>query len=290
MAELSGWDIAVLLAKTVAYASTLGAAGSIFFLGYSGALLQGLQCVRIRRSIWILMLISAFASLGTIPLLTGSMSGELSGMYDRESVGMIMRVGDGRATGIRIAGLALALFAISQNRRLQVIGILGAAIAATSFAWVGHIHALLPNALPTALLCLHLLCAAFWLGALAPLLIVARDGHPSQTARIAARFGKCAMGVVVLLIIAGSALLWILIHDAAVFWSSGYGRMFALKLFGVAFLLSAAALNKLYLAPRLLLGDTQAARLLRGSIKIEMVLGGLILLITATFTTVAGPP
>jgi putative copper export protein len=46
----------------------------------------------------------------------------------------------------------------------------------------------------------------------------------------------------------------------------------------------------LYLTPKLLSGDAKAVIYFRRSVKTEMVMGALILLITAAFTTVAGPP
>ena len=124
----------------------------------------------------------------------------------------------------------------------------------------------------------------------APLLIAARGGNHSQIASIASRFGKLAVGVVVLLVAAGIGVLWILIGDAAKFWSSDYGRMVAIKLFGVAALLSIAAMNKLYLTPKLLEGDSNALIQFRRSVQTEMIIGALILLITAMFTTITGPP
>jgi copper resistance protein D len=290
MAELSGWDIAVVFAKAIAYAATLGSAGSIFFLAYSRPLLRDIDSLRIERGTLLLLIAAAIASVITIPLLAGSMSGDLSGMFDRSLAGMILHAGQGRATEIRIAGLALAVFAVSGRRRFQVPAMLGAIAAATSFSWVGHVHALLPNIVPSLFLGLHLLCAAFWLGALMPLLMLGEGSSAAQIAAVAARFGRLALAVVALLIIAGFGLLWTLIADASIFWSSGYGRLVALKLVTVAVLLCAAALNKLYLTPKLLNGDAGAARLFRRSLKAEMILGGLILLITAAFTTVTGPP
>src|SRR6202030_2516642 len=171
---------------------------------------------------------------------------------------------------------------VSSNPRFPVLTLTGAAIASMSFAGVGHVHGLLPNAAPSLLLCLHLLCAAFWLGALAPLLITAHDRNDSQIAAVAARFGKWALGVVALLLSAGASLLWILIRDAAQFWSSDYGRMMAIKLFFVAALLGIAGVNKLYLTPRLLQGHPKAFSRFRRTVQTEMVLGALILLITAT--------
>jgi len=286
--ELSGWDAANICAKAIAYAATLCAAGGVFFLAYCRGLLQEPQRIRIRRLICVLIIMSAVASVARIPLLAGSMSGDFAGMFDGAFARMILGAGEGRATGARLAGLALAALAAARSPRLQAPGVLGAIIASMSFAWVGHIHAL-PGTLPAVLVCLHLLCAAFWLGALAPLLLVAGN-HGPQTALIAARFGKSAQVVVGVLIVAGAGVLWILILHATDFWSSDYARLVAIKLFAVAFLLGLAALNRLYLTPRLSMGDGGAVRLLRRSIKAEMLMGGLILLITAAFTTITGPP
>jgi putative copper resistance protein D len=138
-------------------------------------------------------------------------------------------------------------------------------------------------------LCLHLLCAAFWLGALAPLLITARDLEPAQVSAVAARFGQWAVGVVVLLLIAGLTLLWTLM-SAAPFWSSDYGRLMAVKVLMVAALLGIAGVNKLYLTPLLLQGESKALLQFRHTVQMELIIGALILLVTATFTTLTGPP
>jgi len=62
------------------------------------------------------------------------------------------------------------------------------------------------------------------------------------------------------------------------------------KLILVACLLGLAAFNKLRLTPRLRRGDARAARSLRTSIRLELLLGISILAVTATFTALTGPP
>jgi putative copper resistance protein D len=288
--EVGGWDIAAALAKAVTYAATFGAAGAVLFLLYGRTLLRDPQRALIRRLIGMLIGAAAAASLLRILLLAGSMSGEFAGMFDRTFTGMILGAGEGRATGLRMAGLALMLFAFSSNPVLSRSAGLGAVAASTSFAWVGHIHGLVPNTAATLLLCLHLLCAAFWLGALPPLLIITAGGNLAQIAAAAARFGKLALRVVALLLAAGASLLLMLIGHAAQFWSSDYGRMMAIKLLAVAALLGAAAWNKLHLTPRLLKGDARAAGMFRRSVLAEVSIGALILLTTAALTTLTGPP
>jgi len=104
------------------------------------------------------------------------------------------------------------------------------------------------------------------------------------------RFGELALYVVGALIAAGVVLLWILIGSPLALFDSAYGRLVAIKLLIVAGLLSLTAVNKLLLTPALLRGDVSALRRLRRSITIELALAGLILIVTAVFTTVTGPP
>jgi putative copper resistance protein D len=288
--ELGGWDAAAVCAKAVTYAATFGAAGAIFFLIYAGSLLQQPQLARIRRLIGILLVAAALASCARILLSAAAMSGEAAGMLDTGFARMILGAGEGRALAVRFAGLSLAALALLPRPSLRTPAFIGAALATISFAFVGHMQRLLPNLVPCLLLCIHLLCAAFWLGALAPLWIAARDGSCSQLAALASRFGKIALGAVLLLLCAGASLLWTLIGSAAPFWSSGYGRMMAVKLLFVAALLSVAAVNKLYLTPRLLNGHARAVTHFKRNVQVEVIIGALVLLITATFTTVAGPP
>jgi copper resistance protein D len=285
--ELSGWDAASVLAKALTYAATLCAAGAVFFLFYARALLNDSQRGRVRRLIGILLLASALGSGAKILMLAGSMSGSIAGMFDGGFTGMILRAGEGRAVYIRLMGLALCALAVSADRRLQTPALLGAIIASVSFAQVGHIHGL--HSAASLLLNLHLLCAAFWLGALAPLLMIAQDGNQAQIASSAARFGQLALYGVAVLLVAGASQLWILSRDASDFWTSDYGLMMAAKLLAVAILLGVAAFNKLYLTPRLTAHKEAAARF-RRSIQVEMLLVAVILLITAAFTTLTGPP
>jgi putative copper resistance protein D len=163
-------------------------------------------------------------------------------------------------------------------------------MAATSFAWTGHARSLNPDGLPLLLISIHLLGAAFWLGALAPLSVVAGDSDLPRIAATAARFGAAAMIVVSGLMAAGAILLCMLLGGLSALWDSTYGRYVMIKLGFVACLLSLAAVNKLLLTPRLRAGDSRAVRSLRDSIRLESLLGFLILAITATLTTVAGPP
>lgn len=283
------WDAAAIALKALTYATTLGAAGAVFFLRYDGTLITGANRLGIRRIVIGLSILSVLAGAAQIMMSAASMSGESTGMWDAPLLRMIWEAGAGRANVIRAAGLLLSALVIWSDRPPWV-AIFGAAMAATSFAWTGHARALNPDGLPLLLLGVHLLGVAFWLGALAPLLIVARRADLPGIAAAAARFGAVAVFVVGGLIAAGVSLLWMLLGHVAALWTSAYGRYVMLKLVFVAGLLCLAAFNKLRLTPRLRAGDVRAARSLRTSIRLELLVGILILTVTAALTTLTGAP
>jgi putative copper export protein len=283
------WAAALIGVKTIGYAGTLGAAGAVFFLGYAGNLIANTELLRIRGLVLACSLLSAAAGAAHVVMTAGSMSGEAAGMWDGSLVRMVWQAGEGRALEIRVIGLSLAALAM-RLRGPAAWGLLGAALAATSFAWTGHAQSLSPRVLPVLLLGAHLLGVAFWMGALAPLNFVARAGTASRIAAVAERFSAAAVFVVAGLILVAAPLSWFLLGGFAELWRSSYGRCIALKLAFVAGLLSLAAFNKLRLTPRLRAGDADAVRSLRTSIRLEMLLGIMALAVTATLTTVAGPP
>ena len=282
------WDAAGIVLKTLTYAATLGAAGAVFFVCYCGTLIARADSLRIRRLVLSLAVVSVLAGAAQIMVSAASMSGKAAGLWDGSLLGMVWQAGAGRANLDRALGLLLAMPAVFSERRWLAVP--GAALAATSFAWTGHARSLDPDLIPVLLLGIHLLGAAFWLGALTPLLIVARDGEPSRIAGAAARFGAAAVFVVCALLAAGATLLWMLLGGIAALWESAYGRCVLVKLTLVACLLGLAAFNKLRLTPRLRRGDARAARSLRTSIRLELLLGISILAVTATFTSLMGPP
>jgi putative copper resistance protein D len=283
------WDAAAVLVKAVLYAATLGAAGGIFFLVYSRSFLERGDPLAIARPLRIFVAVAIAASAARVLITAGSMSEDAAGMLDARLLAMVWHGGEGRAAALRAGGLLLAIPALARGGRGRRLAIVGAALAATSVAWVGHTHAAARMAAPL-LLGIHILAVAFWLGALAPLLILTRRREPHELGAIAARFGRIAMAVVPALLAAGAAVLWILLGSFSELWTSGYGCLACVKIAFVACLLALAGWNKLRLVPRIVAGDALAVRSLRRSIRAEMLVAGLILLITAALTTLAGPP
>ncbi len=287
--DLGIWDGAAVLVKAALYAATLGAAGGVFFLAYTRSLLDPGDRAAITRPLCILVGVAIAASAASVLLTAASMAEDATGMLDTRLLAMAWHGGQGRAAVVRTGGLLLAIPALVRGDRGRRLAIAGAAVAATSFAWVGHTRAAASVAAPL-LLGAHLLAVAFWLGALGPLAIEARRREPRELGAVAVRFGRIAVAVVGALLVVGAALLWILLGSFSAFWTSAYGRLACLKIVFVACLLALAAWNKLRLVPPIVAGDPIAVRSLRRSIRAEMLVAGLILLITAALTTLAGPP
>ena len=285
------WEAAAVLSKALLYAATFVAAGGVFFRSTCGALLTVADWRRVE-------VIIGSASLGVVilgglrvPLLAAQLSGTAAGIIDPAMLGMVLDSAEGRALLVRVVGVVFAAVALSGPQRAAWLALPGAAMAAMSFAMAGHVQAMPNPSVAATLESVHLLCVAFWLGALTPLWCIGRyDEQGERFARVARRVGHMALVVVAILLMAGVALLWMMLGHAEPNWSSGYVRLMCVKLSFALVLLSLAALNKLRLTPGLLAGERLAAGRLMRSIRAEMALGGGILLVTALLTTLTGPP
>jgi putative copper resistance protein D len=293
------WDVMVVVAKAVAYAATFGAGGGVFFLIYNRASIEAANGGRIRRFIVSLSIAAACASAAKILLTAGSMSGDVRSLWDPELERMILQAGEGAAVTQRLLGLGCMVAALARcgaqpagrsAGRRPALALVGAVAAATSFAWVGHVHVLAAPLLGVSIVALHALGAAFWLGAFVPLLIVSRDRDVARMTRAVARFSATAQWVVAVLLLAGVILVCLLLQSPADLWRSDYGRLLLVKIAFVSALLSLAAFNRQRLTPRLSTHDDRAARALRTAIRLEIFLACVIMLVTAAMTTLVGPP
>jgi putative copper export protein len=275
--------------KAGLYAATFMAAGGAFFLCHNRALLEEQERRTIARRVETCVAAAVVASALRIVVTAGSLTGDAFGMPDAALIHMVWHSGEDGAVITRIAGLLLAVRAMPSSRPSTALAAVGGASAAMSFAWVGHAHS---SGSPSTIACLalHLVAVAFWVGALAPLAVVARDGNAARIGAVAARFGSAAVATVALLVIAGIVVLSRFLGHASALWSSAYGLAMCVKLAFVAALLGLAAFNKLKLTPRLKAGDAAAIARLRRAIHAEMALAALILLTTAALTTLIGPP
>ena len=229
--------------------------------------------------------LSGFVVLGEVLFLVG---GDWAAARDPMLWGVVLDTPIGDAQAWRGAGLVLvALLALGQSMRWPAA--IGAVLVAASFAMVGH-SLREPRAALALLVVLHVLTAAYWLGAFAPLHHAARTLAPSDAGALAEDFGRKALAGVAVLVAAGAGLLVVLAGGPLAVLASDWGRLLAVKLVLVAGLLALAARNKRHLSPALSRGDEAAAAALRGSIRREVGLVALVLLATAAMTSTASPP
>ncbi len=278
-----------ILVKTLVYAATLVASGSVLALiGLRKITEDGRAALR--RMAVIGAPTAAVLSVLRIPVQASFlMGGSFDGSVDPMILSIVADSPLGASAIIRLIGLALILAILLPVRGARWIALAGAFIACASFALRGHALGD-PRLLLGALVTVHLAGLAFWLGAFAPLARATRREAPATAGALAHEFGTKALWIVAALVAAGAATLVFLGATTPDVLATPYGQAFVLKLALFAGVLGLAAMNKVRLTPDLKAAAPGAAQRLRRSIIIESALVLAILATTAALTTVTSPP
>jgi len=101
------------------------------------------------------------------------------------------------------------------------------------------------------------------------------------------KFGNNAIGIVLLLIVAGILMLLELFHSIEEIFTTAYGLALVIKLLFVIGIFAIAAINKFKLTPAV--HEEGGALALRRSIVLESVVAFAILAVTSYFSTIVGP-
>jgi len=179
----------------------------------------------------------------------------------------------GASALVTLAGLLL----LATGRRN--LALLGTLVALSGVAFTGHTGTASPRWAIAPLLVAHVAIAAFWLGSLAPLLASLPEARPLR------RFSQLAVWAVPPLLLAGFGLSLVHLDRLDALIETPYGEILFRKLVLVAMLLALAALNRLWLTPRL----PKSSGFLRATILAEIALGLAILTLTA-FLSQTPPP
>ncbi len=193
-------------------------------------------------------------------------------------------IATGTTLGPAIGLAALGLAVLAAGGRVPALGrLLAVAAIVGSFALTGHAASAAPRWLTAPAVGLHVLCTAFWLGSLLPLLWSLGLERP-RAAMVIGRFSTLALAAVVLLAGAGTTLAWVQLGGSVeALTTTAYGWRLMGKLALVAALLAVATLNRLWLTPALAQGAWSAARGLRWTLRADIALGLAILAVTASF-------
>jgi len=286
LAPLDGWTLVAILARAAEYGAALLAIGGPLFLAAFPEARPEVRRLARRMAVAAALLVLAILTL-RFGIRAARISGMgVAGMTDVMMLGLIWDGPMGTAALWRGTGAALVLGLMLPGRAGLVAGLVGAGALAVSFAMVGHSVGE-PRALLGGLIVVHVLAIAFWIGALAPL---HRAAALPNGAALLHRFGRLASWTVAALIFAGTVFAWRVSGSLVALLGSAWGWVLIAKLVGVAGLLILAALNRWRLVPALSRDDAGAIRALRCSIAVEGGIVALVLLATATLTTVTTIP
>lgn len=286
LAPIDGWAIAAIIAKAVGYgAALLAMGGPLFVLVFRSSYNDVRQLAR------KVAVIAALIGLAVLALRFGIRAARISGMglsgaVDPMMLGFVWDSPLGAAAIWRGAGELLVVALLIRGIVGLSAGLIGALLIAVSYTFVGHSLGD-PRWLLASLLTLHLLAAAFWIGALLPLRHAV--GQP-EGARLLHRFGNVASLTVALLVVVGLIFAWLMTGSFSNLLSTAYGKTLLAKLGVVSGLMALAALNKWRFVPALASGTPAAVPHLRRSIQIEAIAVLLILMATATLTSITTPP
>ena len=286
LAPIDGWAIAAIIAKAVGYGMALLAIGGPLFI-----LVFRSSSNDVRQLARKVAVIAALIGLAVLALRVGIRAARISGMglsgaVDPIMLGFVWDSPLGAAAIWRGVGELLVMALLIRGIVGLSAGLIGALLIAVSYTFVGHSLSD-PRWLLASLLTLHLLAAAFWIGALLPLRHAV--GQP-EGARLLHRFGNVASLTVALLVVVGLIFAWLMTGSFSNLLSTAYGWTLLAKLGVVSGLMALAALNKWRFVPALASGTPAAVPHLRRSIQIEAIAVLLILLTTATLTSITTPP
>ena len=282
------WTILAPLLRFAFYPALLLAVGGVIF---SGVMAQQMGPA-IRAYTGRVTRRAAFAGLCIaglqIPAAAGNMAGDLGGMGDPLLIALVLETPAGAAAVMAAAGFLLILLVeLAVKDPSHPLRITGPGLAVLSMLLAGHVTT--GGIQAGILLAVHLAGLGFWLGALLPLRAMCRDperfGGQAALADLADLFGRRAIWIVPVLLIASTLYAVMLVGSVAALVAMPYGQVLMVKVGLVGGLLGLAALNKFRLTPALRDGEAAAALRLRRSIDWELFVVAAVLLATSLMTT-----
>ncbi|MGF7208279.1 copper transport protein [Skermanella aerolata] len=194
----------------------------------------------------------------------------------------------GVAAMVAFSGLLSSVVGLTLKGRVGNVALIcGALLAAASLAATGHAATAPPEWLSRPLVFVHGLMAAYWVGALWPLVKVLREAPADEVIYAVRRFSGIAVIAVIVLAGAGGVLSVLQLGAMDAVTNTPYGWVWLVKMTLVAALLSLAALNRQRLSPALVKSTTRdgasAYLLLDRSVRTEIAVVAVVVLATASF-------
>lgn len=293
-------DVPMVAVRAVHFAATAAAAGALVFRAVFDPVLHAAEQVkpvidvRIRWLVWIGVAIAFVSGLAWLLLQTSSMSGQAATLGEVATV-----INETQFGFVSMVRLALAAFLVvclacdhRQSARWLALGFALCLIAAV--AWTGH-AASTPFGLGYLHLvadALHLLGAAAWTGGLMAFALLLQvlsghrdSAHPTLQLDVVRRFSCLGIVSVATLVISGIINAWILVGSFRALVVTDYGRILMLKIAVFLVMVTLAAINRLWLTPRLGAPDGKPVHALARNSVAEIVLGLIIFVIVGLLGT-----
>lgn len=278
------WTLINPVLKFIIYAASFGSVGSLLFSLHFYRQLTEYQQSYCHSLYHKSTLIGAITSLLLFLSVAGNLGGDFASVIDPLMLQLAIETKSGIGYLTAFMGFVVMLVAHKlQSKARKIILIIGSVSVLFSFTLAGH--ALVGKLLTQALLMLHLLGIAFWLGALLPFRWICLQSDTTNLLGLAHRFGVLAMVYVGLIVIAGLTYAYTLLGEASLLFTTSYGNVLLVKIMLVAVLLSLAALNKFKLVPELEKNPLQGIRKFKFSVQLEIALTIVILLTSSLLTT-----
>ncbi len=308
-------DFSLIIARTLHIAATVSASGVILFqfliaatLAEESVRLASLQVakaldLKLRLIFWISLSTAFLSGIAWFIIVAAGITdlSVIETLTDSATWSILSETQFGHTWIIRIFVSAMLgstmLFSLCGRNRssLQAAQATLAIIFLGSLAWAGHAAAT-PGLTGHLLLgadTLHLAAAGAWLGGLVPLALllsmVRRQSIENGNAiAIAAttRFSTLGILAVGTLVVTGSVNAWSLVGSTRALFDTAYGHLLILKMGFFLVMISIAAVNRQYVAPRLALVAT--SKELERNAYIEAAIGLLVIALVGALGTV--PP
>jgi putative copper resistance protein D len=272
-------DGPLVLTRAIHFAASAAIAGVLMFRGFVAepALRpspEGYSIVRSRLVGLAWMALAIAVVTGLIWLVLQTMLIADLGWGEAVKSGAIWTVVNETQFGLVIeiravwAVLLAACLLLGQLVLSRWLALLAASVLVAAIAWTGHAGSTLGELgnLHLAADVLHLWAASAWIGGLAGLAILfevgrrrpALEWRPLQQDAII-RFSILGMISVAGLIASGLVNAWILVGSFRALLMTDYGRLLLLKIAAFAIMVAFAAVNRLWLTPRLALDPKEVA-------------------------------
>ena len=293
-----------VIARAVSFVALLAVLGAVAFrtivlprtAGFTPAQRSDVASDTARRAaMWsATLLVAAGAKLYLQNrMMSGTAAADLAHMRS-----MSMETHWGAAWRLQFGAGAVALLAFALAWRRVAGGWLLAALAcvtlALSAALAGHAGAA-TSARTVAIVddTLHILGASAWLGSLFWMLAhVVRmhrtlDDGPARVASLVAAFSPVALGSAAVVVLTGVVSAWLRLGSIPALWSTSYGQVLLVKLLFLSGVTATGFYNWRFVQPSL--GTSAATVRLRRSATSELVIGVVVLIVTAVLVAMPTP-